>query len=229
MALLFEVLQSQSEVSQESPPSKLAFPIGTWTFPNLSVRYSTIPPLNSWTALATLSVTVLFWDLASNLVVLVLALVFHYGHHFWGCYGNIKIEVSFLTSSAKSLSPTMSAPATMSCNAASPRSKTPTLTCSPVPDGRATVPRTISSALRGSTPSRQTNSIVSSIFAVAYCLEIASDSFGAKLASRSNVCTALSYRFPFAIEHIPFRTLSPYVILPHCFLHLVEVFKVKCF
>ena len=114
----------------------------------------------------------------------------------------------------------MSAPASLACNAASPCANTATRTFRPVPDGRATVPRTISSALRGSTPSRQTNSIVSSNFAVANCLDIATASFGAKLASRSKVCTALSYRFPFPIEHIPFRTLSPYVILPHYFSSL---------
>src|SRR5437763_1948930 len=38
--------------------SKLALPTGTWMLPNLSVRYSTRPPLNSVTALATSAVTV---------------------------------------------------------------------------------------------------------------------------------------------------------------------------
>ncbi len=98
-----------------------------------------------------------------------------------------KLKFPFSTSSAKSLSPTMSAPASLACNAASPCANTATRTFRPVPDGRATVPRTISSALRGSTPSRQTNSIVSSNFAVANCLDIATASFGAKLASRSKV------------------------------------------
>src|SRR5690625_4720583 len=52
--------------------------------------------------------------------------------------------------------PTSSAPASIACWARSPVAKTRTLAVLPVPWGRFTVPRTIWSALRGSTPSRKT-------------------------------------------------------------------------
>ena len=52
----------------------------------------------------------------------------------------------------RSSAPTMSAPASRASAAASPGANTATRTSLPVPEGRATVPRTIWSALRGSTP-----------------------------------------------------------------------------
>ena len=55
---------------------------------------------------------------------------------------------------ARSSAPTMSAPAARASSAAAPVANTATRTSLPVPDGRATVPRTIWSALRGSTPRR---------------------------------------------------------------------------
>ena len=59
---------------------------------------------------------------------------------------------------ARSSPPTWSAPAARAAAAASPLANTATRTSLPVPDGRATVPRTIWSALRGSTPSRMASS-----------------------------------------------------------------------
>ena len=58
--------------------------------------------------------------------------------------------------------PTLSAPAAMASSALSPVAKTITRTVLPVPWGRLTVPRTIWSALRGSTPRRIATSTVPS-------------------------------------------------------------------
>ena len=65
---------------------------------------------------------------------------------------------------ARSSAPTMSAPASRASWAASPAANTATRTSLPVPAGSPTVPRTIWSALRGSTPSRTATSTVSSNF-----------------------------------------------------------------
>ena len=61
----------------------------------------------------------------------------------------------------------MSAPAARASSAASPVANTATRTSLPVPDGSATVPRTIWSALRGSTPRRIATSMLSSNLAEA--------------------------------------------------------------
>ena len=66
------------------------------------------------------------------------------------------------TCSTRSSAPTMSAPASRASAAAAPAANTATRTALPVPPGRPTVPRTIWSALRGSTPSRTASSTVSS-------------------------------------------------------------------
>ena len=58
--------------------------------------------------------------------------------------------------------PTKSAPAARASSARSPVAKTSTRAVLPVPLGRFTVPRTIWSALRGSTPSRSATSTVGS-------------------------------------------------------------------
>ena len=67
----------------------------------------------------------------------------------------------------RSSAPTTSAPAVRASVAASPAANTATRTVRPVPDGSEIVPRTIWSALRGSTPSRTANSTVSSNLALA--------------------------------------------------------------
>jgi hypothetical protein len=82
------------------------------------------------------------------------------------------------TWAARSSAPTMSAPASRASAAASPAAKTATRTSLPVPDGRATVPRTIWSALRGSTPKRTDTSTLSSKPALATFLTIPSASVG---------------------------------------------------
>ena len=69
-----------------------------------------------------------------------------------------------LTFSISSSPPTMSAPASRAASAFSAFAKTSTRAVLPVPCGRLTVPRTIWSALRGSTPRHITTSTVSSNF-----------------------------------------------------------------
>ncbi len=61
-----------------------------------------------------------------------------------------------------SAEPTMSAPAASASAALGPSANTATRMALPVPWGRATDPRTIWSALRGSMPSRRTRSTVGS-------------------------------------------------------------------
>ena len=68
------------------------------------------------------------------------------------------------TFSMSSTPPTSSAPAAVAASAAGPVANTMTRAVLPVPCGRMTVPRTIWSALRGSTPSLSATSTVESIF-----------------------------------------------------------------
>ncbi len=69
------------------------------------------------------------------------------------------------TFSMSSAPPTSSAPAAIAASAAGPVANTMTRAVLPVPCGRMTVPRTIWSALRGSTPSFSATSTVESNFA----------------------------------------------------------------
>ncbi len=69
------------------------------------------------------------------------------------------------TFSMSSAPPTSSAPAAIAASAAGPVAKTMTRAVLPVPCGRMTVPRTIWSALRGSTASFSATSTVESNFA----------------------------------------------------------------
>ncbi len=64
--------------------------------------------------------------------------------------------------SIRSSAPTASAPAASASAAFSPTANTMTRAVLPVPCGRLTVPRTIWSALRGSTPRRMATSTVAS-------------------------------------------------------------------
>jgi hypothetical protein len=66
--------------------------------------------------------------------------------------------------SIRSSLPTTSAPAARAASAFSPTANTATRAVLPVPCGRLTVPRTIWSALRGSTPRRMATSTVASCF-----------------------------------------------------------------
>src|SRR3954462_7014873 len=89
------------------------------------------------------------------------------------------------TSSMSSSSPTMSAPAASAAAARSPVAKTRTRAVLPVPCGRFTVPRTIWSALRGSTPRRKATSTVPSNLVVVVSLARRTASSGAYSFSRS--------------------------------------------
>ena len=80
----------------------------------------------------------------------------------------------------------MSAPASRAASALSPLAKTSTRAVLPVPCGRLTVPRTIWSALRGSTPSRMATSTVSSNFFLAPAWAILIASTGEYSVSWSN-------------------------------------------
>ena len=84
-----------------------------------------------------------------------------------------------LTLSIRSSPPTTSAPASRAASALSPLAKTRTRAVLPVPCGRFTVPRTIWSALRGSTPRRMATSTVSSNFFLLPALAILMASSGA--------------------------------------------------
>ncbi len=73
----------------------------------------------------------------------------------------------------------MSAPAVRASAACSPAANTATRNVRPVPAGKVSEPRTIWSALRGSTPSRTASSTVSSKRAVARLLTRSTASTGA--------------------------------------------------
>src|SRR5215469_2830479 len=80
--------------------------------------------------------------------------------------------------SIRSSAPTKSAPAASASAARSPVANTSTRAVLPVPCGRLTVPRTIWSALRGSTPRRSATSTVGSNFVVDVFLASATASAG---------------------------------------------------
>ena len=103
------------------------------------------------------------------------------------------------TSAARSSPPTWSAPAARAASAASPLANTATRTSLPVPEGSATVPRTIWSALRGSTPRRTASSIDSSKLAVPSPFTRSRASAGVNSWSRSNRFAASVYFLPFAM------------------------------
>ena len=79
----------------------------------------------------------------------------------------------------RSSAPTTSAPAASASAAFVPEAKTITRAVLPVPCGRLTVPRTIWSALRGSTPSRIATSTVASYLVVEVSLASRAASSGA--------------------------------------------------
>src|SRR4051794_7142534 len=177
-------------------PVKLALPTGTWMLPTLSVRYSTRPPLNSRTARPTSVVTVPVlglgmrprgprtrpslptWPMRSGVAM-----------------ATSKSRKPPWTRATRSSAPTTSAPASRASLAASPAAKATTRTFLPVPAGRPTVPRTIWSALRGSTPRRTASSTVSSNLAVARLLTRSTASPGPCWRSRSKRRTASTYFF----------------------------------
>src|SRR5699024_4363914 len=88
------------------------------------------------------------------------------------------------TFSISSSSPTSSAPASRAASACAPVAKTMTRAVLPVPLGRLTVPRTIWSALRGSTPRRIETSTEAS--------NLAGEDFCARRSASSGVYTRSS-------------------------------------
>src|SRR6266542_210860 len=101
-----------------------------------------------------------------------------------------KSMLPFRTSLTRSSPPTMSAPASWASRALSPVAKAATRTLRPMPWGSVTVPRTIWSALRGSTPRRKATSTVSSNFAGGNCFNRRMASVGGYCWSRSLLDTS---------------------------------------
>src|SRR4051812_31580644 len=91
------------------------------------------------------------------------------------------------TFSTRSSAPTTSAPAAVAASAWAPRAMTATRTWRPVPDGRATTPRTCWSAWRGSTPRLTAISMDSSNLALALAFTSFTASFTSWVAVRSPV------------------------------------------
>src|SRR3984885_13705726 len=168
-----------------------------WTLPTLSVRYSTRPPLNSPTALATSVVTVPVLGLGMR----------PRGPRTrpsvptWPIRSGVAMAMSKsrkppLILATRSSAPTSSAPAARASVAASPAANTATRTVRPVPDGSESVPRTIWSALRGSTPRRTASSTVSSNLALATDLTRSTASATPCIDSRSTLARLSLYFFP---------------------------------
>src|SRR5580658_5918614 len=132
--------------------------------PTLSVRYSTRPPLNSVTARATSMVTVPVFGLGMR----PRGPSTRPSEPTWPMRSGVAIATSKSKKpspwirATRSSAPTTSAPALRASAACSPAAKTATRTLRPDPDGNDRVPRTIWSALRGSTPKRTASSTVSS-------------------------------------------------------------------
>src|SRR5665647_2741050 len=159
-------------------------------FACLSTRNSILPPLISVTALATSIVTVpvLGFGMSPR------------GPRILPSRPTLPIRSGVATAASKSVyppatfstsssPPTSSAPASRACSARSPVAKTRTRAVLPVPCGRFTVPRTIWSALRGSTPTRNATSIVASYVVVDVFFASRIASSGAYSRVRS-ICSA---------------------------------------
>ena len=101
--------------------------------------------------------------------------------------------------SIRSSLPTTSAPAAVASSALSPTANTATRAVLPVPCGRLTVPRTIWSALRGSTPSRIATSTVASCFFDDVSLASFAASSGVYSLSRSIFSAASRYALLFLL------------------------------
>ena len=101
--------------------------------------------------------------------------------------------------SIRSSLPTMSAPAACACSALSPTANTATRAVLPVPCGRLTVPRTIWSALRGSTPSRIATSTVASCLVDDVSLASLAASSGVYRLLRSTFSAAARYALLFLL------------------------------
>src|SRR5215469_15388500 len=162
--------------------------------PCRSVRNSILPPLMSVTALATSGVTVP---------------VFGFGIRPRGpstrpSRPTLPIMSGVATTASKSRNPpwirsirssepTKSAPAASAAAARSPVANTSTRAVLPVPLGRLTVPRTIWSCLRGSTPRRRLTSTVGSNLVTWVALASSTASAGLYRCSRSIFSAAFWY------------------------------------
>src|SRR6476660_1853010 len=102
----------------------------------------------------------------------------------------------------------MSAPAAVASSALSPTANTATRAVLPVPCGRFTVPRTIWSALRGSTPSRIATSTVASCFLDDVSLASFAASSGVYSRSRSTFSAASRYALLFLLIDLPIVLLE---------------------
>src|SRR5687767_201255 len=110
-------------------------------------------------------------------------------------------------SSIRSSAPTLSAPALVASSALSPRANTATFISLPVPAGSETMPRTIWSAWRGSTPRLSATSTVSSNFEVAFALTMPSASSTPYSFSRSTApacafCFLVSFAMSLALHNL---------------------------
>ena len=156
-----------------------ALPITKCRFPFLSTRNSILPPLMSLTALPTSGVTVPVLGLGIR----------PRGPSTRPSRPTLPIMSGVATTASKSRKPpwirsirssepTKSALAALASSARSPVANTSTRAVLPVPFGRLTVPRTIWSCLRGSTPSRRATSTVGSNFVTLPALAMLTASAG---------------------------------------------------
>src|SRR6185312_12621856 len=162
-----------------------------------SVRYSTLPDLDSLTALATSIVTVPTLGLG----ILPAGPRIRPSRPTIGIMSGVAMATSKSSKPswifwARSSAPTISAPASSASRALSPWAKTAILTSLPRPWGSAIVPRSCSSAWRTLSPVRTCTSTDSSNFAVLSCLTSAIASDGLYSRARSKRCLASRYAFP---------------------------------
>mmetsp|Transcript_4572 Transcript_4572/g.11284 ORF Transcript_4572/g.11284 Transcript_4572/m.11284 type:complete len:360 (-) Transcript_4572:53-1132(-) len=155
--------------NRRSSLPKLSLPNGTWTMPCLSARNSTLPPLNSDTALATSVVTVPALGLGmSPLGPSMRPSLAALGIMSGDAMSKSKSSIPPAISSTRSSEPAKSAPASLAAEMLSPCVSTATRTVLPVPLGRATVARSCWSLYLGSMLSRICASALSTNFAVAF-------------------------------------------------------------
>src|SRR3954454_3878052 len=169
-----------------------------WTIAVRSVRYSTLPALDSSTALRTSMVTVPTFGFG----ILPCGPRMRPRRPTTGIMSGVamatskSVKPSSCTRVARSSAPTTSAPASSASRALSPRAKTATVTSLPSPCGSAIVPRSCSSAWRTFRPVRTWTSTDSSNFARLSSLTRRMASPGAYSLSRSPLPRASMNFFP---------------------------------
>src|SRR5215212_868851 len=181
-----------------------------WTIPYRSTRYSTLPRLMSSTARPTFGVTVPLLGLGMR----------PRGPRIWPSLPTMLIWSGVATATsnsvkfssrmraARSSDPTMSAPASSASRAFSPTAKTATRRVLPVPFGSMSVPRTIWSALRGSTLSLTWTSTLSSNLAPSRLFSSSNASRGVYSRSLSTLAFCSKSFLPIdRYPHAPRRTL----------------------